>query len=79
MGTLMRAGLALALFACGAFAFTLMVTLEMSGQHSADVLLARVWETVLGATLGVAMALLIERASAALFPGFAAARKETHT
>ena len=66
-------------FACGAFAFTLMVTLEMSGQHSADVLLARVWETVLGATLGVAMALLIERASAALFPGFAAARKETHT
>jgi uncharacterized membrane protein YgaE (UPF0421/DUF939 family) len=56
-----------------------MVTLEMSGQHSADVLLARVWETVLGAALGVAMALLIERASAALFPGFAAARNETHT
>jgi hypothetical protein len=65
-------------FACGAFAFTLMVTLEMSGQHSADVLLARVWETMLGATLGVAMALLIERASAALFPGFAAARERTH-
>jgi hypothetical protein len=40
----------------------------MSGQHSADVLLARLWETVLDATLGVAMALLIERASAALFP-----------
>jgi Fusaric acid resistance protein-like len=65
--------------ACGAFAFTLVVTLEMSGQHSADVLLARVWETMLGAALGVAMALLIERASAALFPGFAAARERTRS
>jgi hypothetical protein len=43
--------------ACGAFAFTLIVTLEMSGQHSTAVLLARVWETMLGAALGVAMAI----------------------
>jgi hypothetical protein len=34
---------------------------------------------VLGATLGVAMALLIEWASAALFPEFAAARKGPHS
>jgi fusaric acid resistance family protein len=45
--------------ASGAFAFTLIVTLEISGQHSASVLLSRVWETMLGATLGVAMALLV--------------------
>jgi hypothetical protein len=44
--------------ACGAFAFTLIVTLEVSGQHSDVVLLSRIWETMLGATLGVAMALL---------------------
>jgi hypothetical protein len=54
--------------ACGAFAFTLIVTLEMSGQHSAAVLISRVWETMLGATLGVAMALLIWWSAAALFP-----------
>jgi hypothetical protein len=54
--------------ACGAFAFTLIVTLEMSGQHSAALLLSRVWETMLGATLGVAMALLIGWSAAALFP-----------
>ncbi len=54
--------------ASGAFAFTLVVTLEMSGQRSAAVLLSRIWETMLGATLGVAMALLMEWLSASLFP-----------
>jgi hypothetical protein len=52
--------------ACGAFACTLIVTLEMSGQHSTAVLISRVWETMLGATLGVAMALLIGWSAAAL-------------
>ena len=54
--------------ACGAFAFTLIVTLEMSGQHSTAVLISRVWETMLGATLGVATALLIWWSAAALLP-----------
>jgi hypothetical protein len=54
--------------ACGAFAFTLIVTLEISGQHSAAVLLSRVWETMLGATLGVAMALLIWWSAERCFP-----------
>jgi hypothetical protein len=54
--------------ACGAFAFTLIVTLEMSGQHSTAVLFSRVWETMLGATLGVAMALLVWWSAAAWLP-----------
>jgi uncharacterized membrane protein YccC len=44
--------------ACGAFAFTLIVTLEVSGQHSVSILLARIWESMLGAALGVSIALL---------------------
>jgi hypothetical protein len=44
--------------ACGAFAFVLIVTLEISGQRSVSLLLARIWETMLGAVLGVAIALL---------------------
>jgi uncharacterized membrane protein YccC len=62
--------------ACGAFAFTLIVTLEMSGQHSATVLLSRVWETMLGATLGVAMALLIWWSAARFFPDWAPQGKQ---
>jgi len=53
--------------ACAAFAFTLMVVLEVSGQHSVAILCARIWETMLGAALGVAIGLLrsesIQRAS----------------
>lgn len=60
--------------ASGAFAFTLIVTLEISGQHSATVLLSRVWETMLGATLGVAIALLVWWLAAALLPRFRAAK-----
>jgi uncharacterized membrane protein YccC len=39
--------------ACGAFAFVLVVTLAVSGQHSLAVLLARAWETILGGMLGL--------------------------
>jgi uncharacterized membrane protein YccC len=42
--------------ACGAFAFVLMVTLAVSGEHSTPVLVARAWETILGGVLGVAAA-----------------------
>ena len=45
--------------ACAAFAFTLVVTLAASGQHSVAFLLARSWETVLGGLVGMAMALIM--------------------
>ena len=38
--------------ACGAFAFTLIVTLAVAGEHSVPVLAARAWETLLGGALG---------------------------
>jgi len=45
--------------ACGAFAFTLIVTLAVSGEHSISVLVARAWETLLGGALGLAAAVYI--------------------
>ena len=45
--------------ACGAFAFTLIVTLAATGEHSFGMLAARLWETVLGGVLGVAAATFI--------------------
>lgn len=45
--------------ACGAFAFTLIVTLAASGVHSVSLLAARAWETLLGGALGLAAAMLI--------------------
>ncbi|MGA6987769.1 MAG: FUSC family protein [Terriglobales bacterium] len=45
--------------ACGAYAFTLMVTLAMSGETSISVLAARAWETLLGGALGVTAAKFI--------------------
>lgn len=45
--------------ACGAFAFTLLVTLAVNGEHSMPMLLARLWETVLGSAIGGAMAMLV--------------------
>jgi hypothetical protein len=45
--------------ACGAFAFTLIVTLAASGVHSIPVLAARAWETLLGGSLGLAAAMFI--------------------
>jgi fusaric acid resistance family protein len=45
--------------ACGAYAFTLMVTLAVNGETSISVLAARAWETVIGGSLGVAAARFI--------------------
>lgn len=45
--------------ACGAFAFTLIVTLVISGETSIPVLAARAWETLLGGVLGLATAIFI--------------------
>ncbi len=44
--------------ACGAFAFTLVVTLAVGGLHSPVVLAARAWETLVGGAVGLAAALL---------------------
>lgn len=43
-------------FACGAYAFTLMVTLAAEGEHSLAVLTARAWETLLGAAIAMLLA-----------------------
>ncbi|MEM5370456.1 FUSC family protein [Paraburkholderia azotifigens] len=45
--------------ACGAFAFTLIVTLAVSGVHSIPFLAARAWETLIGGVLGLLAAMLI--------------------
>ena len=45
--------------ACGAFAFTLIITLAVSGVHSIPVLTARAWETLLGGTLGLLAAMFV--------------------
>jgi hypothetical protein len=45
--------------ACGAFAFTLIVTLAAGGEHSIALLAARAWETLVGGLLGLAAALLL--------------------
>ena len=45
--------------ACGAYAFTLIVTLAASGEHSVAVLAARGWETLLGGLVGLVAATLL--------------------
>ncbi|WFU08348.1 FUSC family protein [Rhizobium sp. CB3090] len=45
--------------ACAAFAFALVVTLAASGEYSAWVLAARMWETFIGAVVGLASAILL--------------------
>lgn len=45
--------------ACGAYAFTLIVTLAASGEHSIPLLAARAWETLIGGSLGLIAALLL--------------------
>jgi len=45
--------------ACSAFAFTLIVTLAASGEHSIMFLSARIWQTLLGGLLGLLAAHLI--------------------
>lgn len=45
--------------ACGAWAFTLIVTMAVTGEGSPFILAARAWETLIGGALGLAAALLI--------------------
>jgi hypothetical protein len=45
--------------ACAAFAYTLVVTLAATGEHSYSLLAARLWETVLGGAAGLAAAMLV--------------------
>lgn len=45
--------------ACGAFAFTLIVTLAITGEHSPLLFLSRIWETLIGGALGLAAAVLL--------------------
>ena len=45
--------------ACGVYAFTLIVTLAVTGETSIFVLASRAWETLLGGVLGLAIALSI--------------------
>jgi hypothetical protein len=45
--------------ACGAYAFTLVVTLGISGDTSTFVLASRAWETLIGGTLGLGAAMFI--------------------
>jgi len=45
--------------ACGAFAFTLIVTLAVGGEHSIPLLAARAWETLVGGILGLVAATLL--------------------
>jgi len=45
--------------ACGAFAFTLIVTLAASGEHSIALVASRLWETIFGASVGLAAATMI--------------------
>ncbi len=45
--------------ACGAYAFTLVLTLAVRGESSALVLASRAWETLIGGALGLATALVV--------------------
>lgn len=45
--------------ACGAYAFSLIITLAVTGEHSFHILAARAWETLLGALLGLLAAILL--------------------
>ena len=45
--------------ACGSYAFTLIVTLAVTGEDSIFVLASRAWETLLGGLLGLTFALLL--------------------
>jgi Fusaric acid resistance protein-like len=45
--------------ACAAFAYALIVTLAVEGVHSPRLLTARIWETLIGAALGLATATLV--------------------
>jgi Fusaric acid resistance protein-like len=46
--------------ACGAYAFALVVTMAESGDYPVAVLAARIWETIIGGALGIAVVLLLD-------------------
>jgi hypothetical protein len=45
--------------ACGAYAFTLIVTLAVTGEDSIFILASRAWETLIGGALGLTIALVL--------------------
>jgi Fusaric acid resistance protein-like len=45
--------------ACAAYAFTLIVTMAATGEHSLEMLSARAWETLLGGAVGLVAAMLV--------------------
>jgi uncharacterized membrane protein YccC len=45
--------------ACGAYAFTLILTLAVSGESSPFVLASRAWETLVGGAIGLGAALVV--------------------
>jgi hypothetical protein len=45
--------------ACGAYAFTLIVTLAVNGEDSIFILASRAWETLIGGALGLTIALFL--------------------
>lgn len=45
--------------ACGSYAFTLIVTLAVTGEDSIFVLASRAWETLIGGVLGLTLALFL--------------------
>jgi hypothetical protein len=45
--------------ACGAYAFTLIVTLAVTGESSIFILASRAWETLIGGALGLTIALFL--------------------
>ena len=45
--------------ACAAYAFTLIVTMAATGEHSLKLLASRSWETVIGGGIGIGAAMLI--------------------
>lgn len=45
--------------ACGAYAFTLIVTLAVTGESSIFILASRGWETLIGGVLGLSLALSV--------------------
>ncbi len=45
--------------ACGAYAFTLIVTLAVTGENSIFILASRGWETLIGGVLGLTIALSV--------------------
>jgi Fusaric acid resistance protein-like len=53
--------------ACAAYAFTLIVTMAATGEHSFMLLAARAWETLIGGVIGLGAAMLMEPLRASLF------------